>query len=247
MVAQNEKLILEIDGPEVPAEKFEKGIRSFLKILKDVSQSVSGTKNGIKWAVEVKPACIRVIYKPIAEANYIENVPVILDTVEEGIKSLEEKKPRPRWFSDNAARYTKNLASIISSNGDGIETVKVWRNGKANTVSYNTIATVTALFKTRYKDRGSLVGRLSVISEKQRYKFFVVDPITKRDTRCNFEEDMLEDVLDAFTHRIEVSGLIKYRKDGSPISIDVEEFFVFPDSTDLPKSRDVRGLLRGVS
>lgn len=247
MAVKNEKLILEIGGPEVSAEKFEQGIRSFLKVLKDVSQAVSGTIKGIRWAVEVEPACIRMIYKPIPEESDSRDILVVLDTVESGFKSLESGEQRPKYFTDNAARHAKSLANILDHKKNGIDTIKVWRNGRSNQISYNTVTTVNSLFKSRYQDWGSLTGKLSVISEKQRLKFFIIDPITKDSIRCNFEEDMVEDVLSAFRHRVEASGLIKYRKDGSPISIEVEEFYVFPDSADLPKPRDVRGILRGVS
>jgi hypothetical protein len=51
-------------------------------------------------------------------------------------------------------------------------------------------------------------------------------------------------VFSNFRKRVEVSGIIHYRRNGTPISIDVERLEALPDDSELPSLDDVRGLLR---
>jgi hypothetical protein len=55
---------------------------------------------------------------------------------------------------------------------------------------------------------------------------------------------MLPELFTKFRRRVEVSGLIHYRRNGVPISIDVESIEILPDDSDLPSLDDVRGILR---
>ena len=50
--------------------------------------------------------------------------------------------------------------------------------------------------------------------------------------------------LDKFRKRVEVSGIIHYRKNGMPISIEAEQIIALPDDSELPTAEDVRGILR---
>jgi hypothetical protein len=43
--------------------------------------------------------------------------------------------------------------------------------------------------------------------------------------------------------QVEVFGLIHYRKNGTPISIEAEHIVRLPDDSELPTAEDVRGIL----
>jgi hypothetical protein len=62
--------------------------------------------------------------------------------------------------------------------------------------------------------------------------------------RCYFPEELLPSVFDTFRKRVEVSGVIHYRKNGTPVSIDAEQIIALPDDGELPTAEDVRGILR---
>lgn len=68
--------------------------------------------------------------------------------------------------------------------------------------------------------------------------------VLRQKVRCYFPEELLPDVFEKFRKRVEVSGVIHYRKNGTPISIEAERIDALPDDSELPNARDVRGILR---
>ena len=66
----------------------------------------------------------------------------------------------------------------------------------------------------------------------------------RQRVRCYFPEELLPSVFERFRKRVEVSGLIHYRKNGAPISIEAEHIVGLPDDSELPTAEDVRGILR---
>ncbi|MEK0338180.1 MAG: hypothetical protein QQN41_12170, partial [Nitrosopumilus sp.] len=55
-------------------------------------------------------------------------------------------------------------------------------------------------------------------------------------------EDVYNDVIASIRKRVSTYGLIKYKKNGSINSVDIEKLTVFPDSDKLPKFKDIIGL-----
>ena len=56
----DERLVLEIDGPQITADDFVQGVQAFLHLIKDVAKSISGSHRGIRWVVGVQPGSVRV-------------------------------------------------------------------------------------------------------------------------------------------------------------------------------------------
>jgi len=54
---------------------------------------------------------------------------------------------------------------------------------------------------------------------------------------------MLAGAFTSFRKRVEISGLVHYRSNGTPISIAVERLEPLPDDDELPSYSDVRGIL----
>jgi hypothetical protein len=65
----------------------------------------------------------------------------------------------------------------------------------------------------------------------------------RQRVRCYFPEELLPAVFDTFRKRVEVSSVIHYRKNGTPVSIEVEQILGLPDDSELPSAEDVRGIL----
>lgn len=66
----------------------------------------------------------------------------------------------------------------------------------------------------------------------------------RQRVRCYFPEELLPEVFDKFRKRVEVSGIIHYRRNGTPISIEAEHILALPDDSELPTAEDVKGILR---
>lgn len=97
------------------------------------------------------------------------------------------------------------------------------------------------------EDYGSIEGRLQTVTERGRLQFIVYERLWDRPVRCFIPDHLTEEAVAAFRTRVEVYGLIRYRKDGQPVSIDVDEIVGFPPDAEIPSFRDVHGILRQVS
>jgi hypothetical protein len=96
-----------------------------------------------------------------------------------------------------------------------------------------------------YNDYGTIEGRLESIQESYgTLQFYIRDAMLRQRVRCYFPEELLPEVFDTFRKRVEVSGVIHYRKNGTPVSIAVEQILGLPDDSELPTAEDVRGILR---
>ena len=240
---RNQRLTLEIDGPQITAEKFELGVRSFLAIIKNVATTFLGHPKGVRWLVDVESGSVKLNFTPQPVKAPVNAIPSTLDTIENGFVLLESGSTRPPHFSDKALKQAHILASISDVEGTEIDRVRVWRNGKPNPISTKTLVHVDSIIATDSRDWGTIEGRLSVLSERGGLRFTVYDPVTNKAIRCHFDETLLDDAINAFRQRVSVCGLIRYRSDGQPISIKVDKFFVLPRPETLPRIEDVRGIL----
>lgn len=55
---------------------------------------------------------------------------------------------------------------------------------------------------------------------------------------------MLRKALEAFDRRVAVYGVVKYRKDGLPSSIYVEDIRIFKNDEELPSLDEVQGIFK---
>src|SRR5690606_25750314 len=103
---------------------------------------------------------------------------------------------------------------------------------------------VSEILDWKYEDLGTVEGTLEVVSAHNGYEIRLYEPVWLQPVRCTFDEDLLEDVLRNFKRRVEVSGLIRYTKDGMPVSAKVLKIEPMPDPSQLPSWREVKGILR---
>ena len=100
-------------------------------------------------------------------------------------------------------------------------------------------------WRADYNDFGTIEGRLETIQDRDgKLLLQVRDAMLRQNVRCYFAEEMLPAAFDMFRKRVEVTGIIHYRRNGSPISIEVSQIEKLPDDSELPTLDDVRGILR---
>lgn len=231
-----QELTLEMSGPAITADKFEQGIRHFLALIKDVSRDVSQHKKAVKWLVNVEPGSVRVNFIPVTEKSP-DSLPRIVQSVSNGLRILEGEPEKPPHFSDRAMTNARALASIVDHGEEGVDSVRVLSNGSAVSLTGKTVAHVAFMIGAYSKDWGTIEGRLAVISERHGYSFMIYDSLTDKPTRCHFPDSMLPRVIDAFGKNVAVSGLIRYRRNGEPMTIKVTErdqFRIFQAKENLP-------------
>jgi hypothetical protein len=237
-------LTLEIDGHNVTPDKFMRGVRAFFGLVREVTRDLVEPQQFVHWVVQVKSGSNLVGLAP----QQFNVPPTVLDNIyekiEDGIGIIENEAKEPDGFPEGALRYIRELASVVGTDETDDTKVRVWTKKRPALVTHRTVAHVAVLLSEHYEDFGTIEGRIHVISDQGALHVFVTEPVWNRRIRCYFDEEMLPVFLGAFRKRVEVTGRIKYRRDGKPISIDATTLSEFPESKDLPSFREMRGIFR---
>ncbi len=99
-------------------------------------------------------------------------------------------------------------------------------------------------WQSDYYDYGTVEGRLEAIPDSSgSLRIQVRDFLYTRAINCAVPEQMIDAVLGSFRRRVEIEGMIHYRKNGTPISIEVRVINVLPEDDDLPTADRVRGIM----
>jgi len=238
---RSRQLTLHIDGRRITADRFRRAIDAFMDIIAEVMLEVTGQKKSIDWIVSVKSGSIDLGWaaepkKPSVEAT------AVVHAIYTGFKELTQKAPqRPDHFNDIALERARELGNL--QDGKAVSTVQVRRSRSRVTVNQKLVHNVDRLLGGSLSELGTIEGRLRMISDSGGLHIGVWDALFERAVRCNIPHDLIDTVMAAFRKRVAVSGRIRYRATGEPVSIDVERFEVFPDARDLPTADSVYGIL----
>ena len=241
-----EQVSLELGGDQVGASQFASAVRDFVSIITAVSYKVSGSRRAVRWTVNLRPgsACVDFIPHPtLASAPVLTSIG---DVVERSLVAFENGQTLPAGFPEAAIQKVRGIASLLESRYEPVESIQVRRNGRVHRVTLKTAAVIDAWEGVEYRDWGTVEGVLDVLRGRYGLDFQVLDRLTGRATTCRFTEDYADEVRDAWRRRVAVSGLIRHRANGDPVSMDVEEFVVLPEEDALPSIQDVRGILKEV-
>lgn len=237
-------LTLEMEGRNITPDKFLRGVRAFFALIHEVTRGLAGPDQFIHWTVQVKNGSNLVGVVPTKFTVPPAVLANIYETVQEGIESLEDSDKEPVGFSEPALRHVRELAAVVGTDDIDDTRVRVWTKKQPVTVTHKAVAHVATILQEAYEDFGTVEGRVQVISDQGNLHVFVLEPIHHRRVRCYFGEDQLPAFMAAFRKRVEVTGRIKYRRDGRPISIHAQRVKEFPDAKDLPTFREMRGIFR---
>lgn len=231
--ASPKPLTLKLDG-ELQIEDFKNAVDAFCELVKAVAADMPQGQH-IRWKVQVKEGSNIIQLLPTSPRTPIAQLNQVVQTIEKGVSSLAAgRKKRPLHFTDNAMKHTKKLAKI--ANSDLFISLKT--NEKQLLLSAQVTASVDAYLEPHYQDYGSTEGELVVVSASDYLVFYLVDAVTQQKIRCIVPEELETRVLSAFRKRVMAWGLIKYRADGLPVSIQVDDFKVFQADADLPSIDD---------
>lgn len=188
------------------------------------------------WGINLRPVAQR------AEPIFI---PATIKAINEGVDLLEKRAERPLYWSDVALKRAKELADLVDPTAKGVEQIMIRADRTSKRVTRRTSAHVEALIGTEVKALGTIEGRLRTVTEGGGLHIVVQDALTLNNIRCYIKDEQTEELLGAFRRRVAVYGEVRYRKDGQPLSIDVQEFRILKEQHELPKAKDVRGILSG--
>ena len=243
---ETKRLTLEMEGPKIRAPKFRKAVNTFLDLIDEVAKDVTEEKSGVQWFVTVRPGSVIIDFMPEPDKAPPHRVEAIPEVVSTGLELLETKQERPQYFSDYALERALDLASIIDVRESGLDAVRVRVNGKSNLLTHKTVAVVEDLLKTPVSTYGTIEGKLETLSVRGRIHCVISDSYTDHAVRCNFhpsDTELFERITQHFRKRIIAYGKVHYKKDGEPKTILIDDFRILPEQKDLPKFKDVYGIL----
>ncbi len=242
-----DRLTLELGSGRIPADVFGKSVEAFLALIREVSSSVAGDDDAIRWFVSVAEGSALVHASPEPVRVGAETARAVIRSVQKGVGLLFSHSERPEHFSDKALHAARALAEIAArSEDDNPISVRLVTSGHATSVAKSTLANVESILGPHTEALGSVEGRIETISERKKPTFYVYDALTDRPVRCYFDKDLFDDVVELFRKRQRalIYGLVKYRSDGEPVSIRVEELRPLRPQDQLPGFAAVRGILK---
>lgn len=237
-------LTLEIDA-NISPERFLAAARAFFGYVQDITQAVV-PEGEARWVVRVREGSQLLGVEP-AKGVAKNAVELIYSRAGAGLQSLAEGDVDQSGLPDDALRHLRALSELAEGSPGKVEPVsmRVWVRRKPIDVAPNIARVIREETRSEYRDFGTIEGRLETIQESYGggLQFQIRDAALHQKVRCYFPEDMLPEVFKNFRKRVEVAGVIYYRKGGVPISISAERLEPFEDDSELPTARDVRGIL----
>lgn len=233
-------LTLELNGDDITPEIFVRGVRSFFAVLNEVTDQIDDT---VGWRIQVKQGSNLIGVYPRGPTS--PSVARIINSVEAGLAAIEHAEEEPEEFTERALVGARDLAKLALASDGGV-TVKVWADKRAQYLSARSVTHVDDILGDAFEEHGAIIGKIQTVSERGGARFIIYDDLTDRAIRCVLSEDRLDDAMRAFGHRCEIYGMIRYRKDGQPNRMKVEDIVVFPPDSELPSAEDVRGMLRNM-
>lgn len=234
-------LALEIDANVTP-EQFMAAARAFFGSVEEIGRSIAPEGIVPKWRVRVKEGSNLLAVEPM-EATPPAVVQAVYTRLDEGVRQLAEGNLQASRFPESALKHLKALSDLTEPRGHPLP-MRLWVRRQPVQVNNEIARVIREDWRADYKDFGTVEGRLTAIQEQGTLQLLLKDEWLKLTVRCYVPEEKLPEVFAAFRKRVEVSGVIHYRRNGTPISVEVEAIEVLPDDSELPSSNDVRGLLR---
>lgn len=238
-------MTLTFKGDSISAKPFADGLRAFVAMVNAVSSEMTGSSHAYRWTIQVHAGSVSAVLMPQALSPQSVTPSDLMDTCERGLIALEHGQTLPAHFPQRAVSNVRKMATTLTSGKHGINGIHVSRGSREHVVTMLTLANIDTMQGVEYRDWGTIEGTLESLSGRGGLTFTVYDRLTGRGATCHFDDEMIEEITPAFTRRVSVSGLIRFRADGEPVAIDVEEFRILPREEDLPEIEDMVGILSG--
>jgi hypothetical protein len=235
-------LTLEIGGNLSP-DRFMAAARAFFGCVEEVSKSVAPQGEEPGWIVRTREGSHLLGVDPAPGVP-----PAILKAVyarvKHGVEQLAAGQIDTARLPDAAIRHLKTLAELSDRPRRNPIQVRLWIEKRPNAIGHDIAKTILESWGEDYRDFGTIEGKLEAIQDRNSLQIRVFDALLKQTVLCHVSEDKLQEAFTNFRKRVEISGIIHYRRNGTPVSIDVESIEALPDDSELPSLDDVRGILR---
>lgn len=234
-------MTLEI-GESLSPDDFIALTRAFFGYVKEVAATVTPEGERIDWTVRVKEgsSLIAVDPSPSVPQAVLHNV---YAKSANGLRFLERGNVEASGLPDTALRHLRTLSEMTAPTRTRRRELRLWIERKPIAFDDSIAQAISEDWRAAYTDFGVIEGKLDTIQDRGALQFQVRDAMLHQTVKCSFPEEMLALAFENFRKRVEVSGLVYYRRNGTPLSIAVTQLEAFPDDSELPTAHDVRGIL----
>ena len=243
-----DRLTFKVEGARITAARFKAQFDAFLDMANEVADSVADKRQSVDWIVSVEPGSVVVHID--AEPKRIEPsiIPYAVSAIKKGIQSLESGTEEwPEHFTEKALTSMRKIADVLAKSNGELSHVKIGYNGSSKNVTTRSLATVDSLLTGKYTDYGTVEGTIRVLDGRKKVRFAIDDDLTGRSISCYFSKELWDSVHEVFDPweppRVSVSGLILYRSNGQPVSIQADNLRAFQAKEKLPSWGDMLGFL----
>lgn len=236
-------LTFEITGSAVTPDRFQQTLSAFFDLLSEITKSVAPEGQRVEWRVQVKQGSNLVGIIPAPGVPLAVAVSV-RQAIVAGLKHLEREPAEPLAFNERALTSVRRLAYGLGNQEDDDTVINVWGEQAAVPITRRLAENVIEVLGEAYSDHGSVEGRLRTVSEAGGFRIVLYEPVFGRSIRCDVPTRLMPRALELFSHRVEVYGIVSYRRNGAVARVSVEEIVPLPTERDLPSYEDVRGILQ---
>jgi hypothetical protein len=237
-------LTLEI-GDDLPPERFMAAARAFFGYVQELSQAAVPDGQPARWIVHVREGSTLLGLTPNPGVPP-EVARIVYERAERGLTHLKDRDIEDSGLAEPALKHLRVLSEMTETGPNKAPpvSIRLWIRKKPISFEPAIASTIREDQRADYNDYGTIEGRLETIQESfGTLQLFIRDALLRQRVRCYFPENMLPAVFEQFRKRVEVSGIIHYRKNGTPISIEAEHVIGLPDDSELPSAEEVRGIL----
>jgi len=237
-------LTLEV-GTELTPEQFLAVARAFFGYVQELTAALDPQARSDSWIVRVREGStlLGIDPKPTLAREVVRGV---YKRAEVGLRHLANRDIERAALPEGAFKHLKVLSEMTGAKPKGGAPIpmRLWVERKPISLEPVIANTIREEGYSDYSDHGSIEGKLETIQDDRgSLQFRIRDALLRQKIQCYFPEALLQDVFDKFRKRVEVTGVIHYRRNGTPISIAAERITALPDDSDLPSAADVRGIL----
>ena len=231
-------------GDDLSPNEFISAIRNFLGYVTEITEAQKGDGAEITWTVRVHEGSALVGVEPDPSAPK-SRLAMIYKKAKHGPISLANGNIEDAGLSEKAMDHLKNLSNLVGKHQNG-KGVNLWVEKKQINISSGIAKVIREDWRSDYYDFGTVEGRLEAILDAAGgLRIRVRDFLYPRAINCVVPESLINKVLDNFRRRVEIEGRIHYRRNGTPMSIEVEVIQELPEDDELPTADDVRGIMAG--
>lgn len=237
-------LTLEV-GENLSPDRFMAAARAFFGYVDEIAEGLSGDSDKVRWVVRVREGSHLIGVDPVSVASPMA-VAAIYSAAEKGLGHIASGDIEGSGLSEGAIKHLRVLSEMTDGSHGKPVPVRIWVRKKPVTVVPEVAHVIREDTKAAYNDYGTVEGRLRAITDQGSVQLQLRDELLGITLKAYVNESLLPLAFSNFRKRVEVAGLIHYRRNGMPISVEVSHIEPLPEDDELPSPEAVRGLLRVV-